>query len=181
MKKYKFFNDIHKFGCYEIDCQLEFGEDCYYLGDNIDLSCCKKSDVFRALECLEYYKEQFKGRFVSGNHELGAVNHLKVDDILMTHGDYIFWPKIQADAYRNRNVGMSPAMRFLVWLSVGEALSIRNWEISRLMKHRAFKLAKKHKCTTIVMGHWHPRTIQDFTYKGIRVIVLPRGKTEIEL
>lgn len=181
MKRFKLFTDIHEFGCYAIDCPLEFGEDCYYLGDNVDLSCCRPEDVESARTKLAAYKQAFKGRYVSGNHELEEVNHLKVDNVLMTHGDYIFWPKVQADAYRSRKAGMGWLGRFAINLVVGEVLAQRNWEINRLTKIRCHRLAKKYGCDTIVCGHWHPRTLQDFVYRGIRIIVLPRGKTELFL
>lgn len=181
MKWFKLFTDIHEYGCYEIPCQWDFGPNCYYLGDNVDLACCRPEDIESARTKLKAYKHAFQGRYVGGNHELEEVTHLKVGDVLMTHGDYIFWPKIQADAYRKRKAGMNPLMRFAVKILVGQILAKRDWEINRLMKHRCLKLAKKYGCTTIVCGHWHPRTLQDFRYHGIRIVVLPRGMTEILL
>ena len=181
MKKFVFFADIHKYGCYAIDCELEYHKDSYYLGDNIDLACCAHEDVFRAQEELAEIKEKFGDRYISGNHELEPGNHVKVGNVLLTHGDYVLWPKAQADAYRARKPGIGPLARFLVWLSVGKLLALRDWKISRLGRHRCFKLAKEYGCDTIVIGHWHPLTIKDFTFKGIRIIVLPRGRTELEL
>lgn len=181
MKRFKFFTDVHEYGCYEIPCQWEFGEDCFYLGDNVDLSCCRPEDIESARLKLRAYKHAFKGRFVSGNHELEEVNHLKVGNVLLTHGDYIFWPKAQADAYRRRKPGMGAIMRFAVKWAVGVFLAQRDWEINRLMKHRCLQLARKYGCSTIVCGHWHPRTLQDFVYRGVRIVVLPRGRTDIDL
>src|SRR3990172_1478536 len=120
MKLFKFITDVHEFGCYEIPCEWTYDEDTYYVGDNVDLSCCRPEDVERAEAKLCWYKTIFQDRYVSGNHELEPANHLKVGNVLITHGDYIFWPKVQADAYRARKPGMNLFSRFVVNLFVGE-------------------------------------------------------------
>lgn len=181
MRKFKFFTDVHEFGCYAMDCVWEFGKDCYYLGDNVDLACCSYEDVKKAKKRLRFFKKKFGKRYISGNHELEKANVLKVGKVLMAHGDYIFWPKVQADNYRARKPGINAFLQFVVWLTVGKVLATRSWGISRLARHRAFKLAKQHGCHTVVCGHWHPKELQDITHKGVRIVVLPRGKTEIEL
>lgn len=87
----------------------------------------------------------------------------------------------QADAYRRRKAGMSDWLRVGVNLVVGKLLAMRDWDISTIAKIRAVRLARRHGCDTIVCGHWHPKTIKDFKFRGIRIVVLPRGRTDLYL
>jgi L-rhamnose isomerase len=41
--------------------------------------------------------------------------------------------------------------------------------------------AKAFNCTTYICGHFHPQQIVDKKVDGIRILILPKGRTEIEL
>lgn len=179
------YNDIHKYGPHPEDIQLEADHDCYYLGDNIDLSHCLKSSVPWALLDLNYYKEAFAGRFVRGNHELNAINApdwLKVGNTLLTHGDFIFWPKKYAIHYRKRPKGVSFLRR---WISCSGLDPLR-WilpeaKLHNRTKRKLYHLAKRHGCKMVICAHRHPKNRVDVHYKEIHIVILPPGKNKVEI
>lgn len=185
MKTITIFNDIHKYGPHPVNVQLEADADCYYLGDNIDLSHCLKSSVPWALLDLNYYKQAFAGRFVRGNHELNAVkapDWLVVGKTLLTHGDFIFWPKKYATHYRKRQKGVNFFQR---WFSFSGLDFLRHIlpeaKLHRRTKRKLALLAKRHRCTMVVCAHRHPKKTVCVEYRGIKIVVLPPGRNEVTI
>jgi hypothetical protein len=177
------YNDIHRYGPHPMDIELKADHNHYFLGDNIDLSHCLKKDVPMALGDLRYYRQAFAGRFVRGNHELNAVggpDWLKVDNTLLTHGDFVFWPKRYAVHYRKRPRGVSLFRR---WLSFSGMDPLRHVlpeaKLHRRTKRKLALLAKSHRCTMIVCAHRHPKEVIDTFYHGVRIVVLPPGKNKV--
>jgi hypothetical protein len=182
-QKITFFTDVHEFGPHEIAVEWEFGLRCFYLGDNVDLSGCRKRMFAKAWQRFRFYQRMFKERFIRGNHELGNDNNdfLKYGRLLLTHGDYLFWSKARADRYRGREACVGFFTYLFHMMVFGWLLSLVSWPISRKVKERAYLLATKFNCDTVICGHWHPTKTQEVLYKGVKLIVLPRGKTTLEL
>lgn len=179
------FNDIHLYGPHSMKVQWEYGPDCFYLGDNIDLSHCLKKDVENASLALVFFKNLFEGRFVRGNHELNVIkapDFLKVGKTLLTHGDYIFWPKLYALKYRRRKAGVGFLRK---WISLSGLDPLRHLFPEARLHRRSLRklayLAKKNKCEMIVVGHRHPKKIIYYEYRGIKIIVLPPGKNYVKI
>jgi hypothetical protein len=179
------YNDIHLKGPHPVKVNWEYGPHCYYLGDNVDLSHCRKEDVLNALITLTFMSNLFQDRFVRGNHELNAIDKpdkLVVGKTLLTHGDYIFWPKKYADRYRQKPQGANWLKR---WFSFSGIDPIRFLLPEARLHRRSLRkmafLAKKNKCTMIVVGHRHPKRTIRYEYRGIKIIVLPPGKNYIRI
>lgn len=185
MKDIVVFNDVHIFGLHTARVKWEYGANCYYLGDNVDLSHCDNRDVVNASLTLTCMNNLFKDRFVRGNHELNQIDvpdTLKVGNTLLTHGDYIFWPRKYADRYRKRKPGMNWFRR---WFTLSALDPLRHLLPEARLHRRSLRkmafLAKKHKCSMIVVGHRHPKRIIRYEYRGIKILVLPPGKNHIRI
>jgi hypothetical protein len=188
MSLYKFFVDAHLEGPHQIEVDWQYGPDCYYLGDNVDIKW-GTGRYWVKVSLLKWFQLMFKDRFVRGNHELNVidapdyivVNGFTSNGILMTHGDHLFWGEKIADTYRGRKPVKNWFRRFLIGFFTGFMAQFLTVPISQGFKERAFEKAKKLGCRTVVCGHWHPHKMVDFSYRGIRIIVLPRGRTDLEL
>jgi hypothetical protein len=181
--KLKIFTDAHEYGAHPMKLAWDYGMNSYSLGDNVDLSCCKPRDVIEATKRKIALQKLFSGRYVSGNHELDTrpINFLKVDDVLLTHGDYIFWRKGHADRYRKKMAGTGWFHFWYTKVVFGWLLSLVSWPVSYMAREKAWRFAKSYGCHTVVCGHWHPTKVLRIKYKDITLIVLPRGMTEIDV
>jgi hypothetical protein len=183
VKRYTFFTDVHEYGAHAMSVDWEYGPECFSLGDNVDLSCCRWDQFWLAWQRRRELKEKFGERYIPGNHELelGDNDFLKVDHILMTHGDYLFWSLEHAERYRKQKPCAGFFKYWFTKIVFGWILSQVTWPIRQIVKERAYKLAKRFECSIVVCGHWHPTKLVKLEYKGITLIVLPRGKTTLEL
>lgn len=186
MRKIICYNDVHEGGPHPVKVQWDFGKDCFYLGDNIDLSHALKADIPKLLLDLKHFARIFEGRFVRGNHELNAVDGpdwLKVGNTLLTHGDFIFWPKKYAMHYRMKRPKGTHWLRR--WLSLSGLDFLRHFlpeaRLSRRLLRKMALMASKHKCSMVVTAHRHPKNVIRAEYNGIKVIVLPPGRNEVEI
>ena len=187
--KYKIFSDLHKYSPIEIDYKDMFSpQDNYvYLGDNIDLANCSRSDINKAKNDIEILKKAYGPRFCSGNHCLSNIAEKFIgkakDDslILFEHGDISLWGSKRSFKYRSKNPGAGWFKRtFLVRITH----FLRQFTVNRLnkkAKERIYNICKVWHCDTYVCGHKHPKELMDIRYKDIRIIVVPRGVTEIDV
>lgn len=185
MREITVYNDIHLCGPHSMHVNWEYGPNHYYLGDNVDLSHCLRKDIMKALVTLTFMSNLFIDRFVRGNHELNVIDKpdkLIVGNTLLTHGDYIFWPKKYADKYRSQPHGTS---WFGKWFSLSGLDFMRHILPEARLHRRTLRklafMARANKCSMIVVGHRHPKNIIRYEYKGIRILVLPPGKNKIEI
>lgn len=180
--KLKIFSDIHEFSSYEIPVKWEYGQDCFYLGDNVDLRGCSMEDVPKAIIRRNRLREAFRGRYVSGNHELETTDlWIKKGKVLLAHGDYIFWRKKHATRYRNKVAGASWLYRIYAKMVYGFFGKFMCAPFPSFFKKKAVRVAKAAGCNIIILGHWHPPKVVDIFYKGVRIVVVPRGKTEVNI
>lgn len=190
--KYTFFTDLHYGTPIEIRDDLVLQEiegdlfvpynreivsnNVYLLGDIIDLKRVKNHR-------LNYWKEQHKilekaffNRYVSGNHELTTKNiDLKLGTKLLTHGDFALWGESQAQNFRAKRAGQGYGLGSKI------VQVFRSGHVSKADAKKLAIYARLHCADTIICGHIHPKTIFDDYVCGVRVIVLPRGKTVLEL
>ena len=96
-KRFRFINDSHE----GAPNQLEgfdnpynpYDESEYYLGDNIDLTNCKKKHVAVLQERINNLRVLYGDRFITGNHEAQRDRDRLViikPGIAVMHGDLIF-------------------------------------------------------------------------------------------
>lgn len=188
MTKFIIYNDVHLYGPHslnvEIDTYVE-GAITVYLGDNIDMNHVKKKDIPEAMKKLKNCWEYFAERFCPGNHELDMVpghRSYVTNGICFEHGDYLFWGEERRAKYMaKKKPGANWFMRMFI---IATFDSLRKFWPARYdddFKERAWARATLLTCHTIVMGHKHPTKKADFSYDGVRIIVLPRGRNELEL
>lgn len=188
MKKYIVYNDVHLFGPHEIDLEAKMlleSDEALYLGDNVDMNHVRKNDIDYAKDTLWSFAELYEGRFCPGNHELDFVpghRSYVTNGICFEHGDYLFWGEEKRAKYMaNKKPGANWFMRMFIIATFDSLRKFWPAKYDDDFKQRAYLRAKEMKCNTIVMGHKHPTNMADFMHIGVRIIVLPRGRNELEL
>lgn len=156
------------------------------LGDIIDLANCKKSDVAYLYSQIVLLTKAFGDQYVYGNHSrMGLRNRnyyaqSETNKILFTHGDieanYDRWKE-----YRLKPHGASWFKRNIVVPFIEKFESIHDRKLRDRFIRAAAKEAKDSGCNVYVCGHFHPKKIETIIYDDIRIIVVPRGRTELEL
>lgn len=152
------------------------------LGDIIDMANCEKGAVLKYRQMMETLRLRHGARYLCGNHERKTlVNELYIHGkVLFAHGD------IEADPerwyeYRGKPQGAGWFKRTFIIPFIREAEQIIERKPKDEFLLRASKLAKEYNCETYVCGHFHPEKVIDMWAYGVRIVILPRGVTEIEL
>ena len=154
-----------------------------YIGDIVDLKSCRKENLQEARLTIKKIKEECFGNYVSGNHELDLDKdsfYLVKGDTLFTHGDFIFWGENMALKWRSQSPGLTKFSFFWVWL-FNSIIKWRPYFLTNKIKDKIVEAANYYDCEKVIMGHRHPFNKIDTTYKGIRIIVLPRGKNIVDI
>lgn len=171
---------------YGIKKRFIFTKNTVFLGDNFDLKNAKKECLTLIERKREATIEKCKkvgGIYISGNHSLKPLEmHQKAirDNILFIHGDIIDWGFKKAEKWRNKQkgVGITGHIITRVFKNVYEGGTTI---FRKKHKLRAYQLAKENNCDTIVVGHFHPEKLKERRYKDVRIIIVPRGKTVLDL
>lgn len=153
-----------------------------FIGDVVDLANVKKKEHKQAMKVYDHLKSDSKG-WIDGNHErLSTTDEvIQIDNIMLVHGDFAEWGDKRAIKYRSKKHTAGWFKRNL-WVR-----ALKNFE--KLVKHkpkqkmidRLVSQAKFRYCTTIICGHRHPRTTYDKMHDGVRVVVLKRGLSVVEV
>lgn len=182
MTLYNIYTDLHLFGPYATKDKIEKLRNTILLGDIIDAANAKTKEVPAAKAKIKELTDLFGLKYVYGNHELEGVRNNKYieNGVYFTHGDlesnYDKW-----FVYRFKKAGAGWLKRNIWSRLVNEFEDEieRNPRTTFLIE--AARAAKIHGCHTYVCGHLHPKKLVDVTYNGIRIVVLPRGLTVINL
>ena len=159
-----------------------FQDNVIFLGDNFDFKGCLKKDIeLLRLEFKELMRLNPDLPFLASNHEgeWGLPSIYKTGNTLFTHGHLC---KKNSDKYIKDASTQWKGTNFFLWYLKGlvnKAIHMVGFQKDDAL--RACELAKMHGCSAIVMGHYHLPKIYDENVNGVRVIVLPRGITTIEL
>jgi len=187
METYFIYSDLHIGHPYEIITEFIFTKNTVFLGDNFDIKNALKSEVSKTIEKRNNTIKKIKevgGIYVAGNHSLKNLEDCVTlrNKILFLHGDIIGYGEERAKKFRSKgNPGKSWLYR--LWLDIiMNKLGINStpWIRNKWIK-KAVEMAKVYKCNTVCMGHFHPKKLFDKKINKIRIVVLPRGKTEIKL
>jgi predicted phosphodiesterase len=151
-------------------------------GDNVELKNAEKARLNYLVELYRQHKELFKGRFVSGNHEVQGysndytvvVQHDPVTKILFAHGDIPLWGTTKAFAFRNEKRGQGFGM-------FNNAAMNNTGHISNSEADDLAAYANQFNAQIIISGHAHVKSVFDEYVNGVRVISVPRGKTLINI
>lgn len=154
----------------------------YLIGDNIDLANCSNKDVAIATDTYNQLKISYGKRMIDGNHcRISLTNDLIFPKagVIMAHGDFESWGPEKATEYRSKPHGAGLFKRKLLVRAIEAYEKSVGRTLDQQFIENAVKLAKSHGCHTYVAGHLHPKEMIDIVADGIRIIIVPRGKTEI--
>jgi len=153
----------------------------YSIGDNFDFANMKKKHI----EGYKIHYETLKKVFVhiDGNHERVSKTNdtIKINGVLLAHGDFEFWGEEKAVAYRSEPQGAGLFKRAIIVNAIESFERFRTAKIEEDFLNRASTLAKLNGCHTYICGHKHPDKRIETKYNGIRIIVLERGFSEVEV
>ena len=186
---YTFVNDLHIFAPNELKIKGDqFNPQLpreYYIGDNLDLINCKKKDVPKVQALIDFLREKYGKRFITGNHEAQRdMDKLIIikPGVAVMHGDLIFWGIEKSEKYRKKDHGAGFLKRFF-WVNALETVEAGyNRKISKEDIDRFDEICKVHGVHTIIVGHLHPeKTITTISPQGNKLIALKRGVNDLWL
>lgn len=167
----------------------------FLTGDIVDRTNCKKKEVGRASNVILKLKEEFKQRYVFGNHEaipIGTGYHIEVINdqrVLFLHGPGIrlngryhevYYPEKKTIKWEDKKHGRGKWSAFKykwfrkLWKHKGGWKKPSNKIINRVLD-----IADLLGCTVVVFGHTHRE--YDGTHDGVRIINVPKGVSYINI
>lgn len=184
MKDYVVYNDVHVGGGHELgDAIPSVASDNLILnGDIVDLTGCAKKDVKKHLRYYEMLTAIHGRRMLKGNHEGSVFGNICFIDggVLFTHGHNEMWKKSKVIKWENKKMGSGWFKRKVLVPAFDKLRHFRKYKIKKRFKKNILHLSAMHPMVhTMVFGHAHPNKIIDTTIHGIRIMVLPRGRNEI--
>lgn len=193
--KFNVIADTHYFGADPVKedfSQLLKKIDDYFsktiiLGDFIDLKNCEKKKLHEAKSLFKLYKDSMGAKYLNGNHECQQ----DIDVPLVTlgigfmHGDRIFNGFLGHIESRRHPLDGAGKFQRLLKGAFSKLRNVVEWNDDKLdredVKYEISKIAKEYGLHTIVCGHCHPSHVIDRMVEGIRIIIVPRGITTLEL
>jgi len=188
------YTDLHLGSSYEIQTDLTFGENVFYLGDIVDINHCKKKFVNQYVELASNIQKRAKRNYIRGNHEMNidrkcqeyfngsVLQYFQIyKKVYLAHGDYgLLWPEWKSNRFSSQKLGANVFLRMASYL-IEKIRQIRPYKISKVSLSRIYNEMIKREIDIIILGHAHPKKKIDMVYQGKRIIILPRGKNVIEL
>ncbi len=184
--------DLHYGGAYpkndpHAKMPTEYGTDVMYLGDVFDFSGCRKSKMDELQE--DYVK--FLGNCqhtntiaIRGNHEarygLNLPWGFREDDVLYIHGHRALWEQKKWTHWETKKGGKSWWKYAAIVIKNTFAATVGHGVNKETLETLA-DFAIDRACSTIVVGHKHPENLVDKMVNGVRVVVCPRGRSEINV
>lgn len=159
------------------------GENCFSLGDNFDMANVAKSEILELRYKCHTFLNSYYDSSIVGNHERSGIEDEVIflnNDTILCHGDYVSWNPSKAIEYRSKPHGAGPFKRNILVPIIESAERFIDRTGDGVIK-RASQFAKSLGMRTIIMGHLHPRDQIDVVHRGIRVVIVKRGFTEILL
>lgn len=182
--KYKIYADIHLGSPIEIKPDGLFNphQQTKLIGDIVDLASCEKKMVGYYQELWLNLKTIHGKNFIDGNHDRNSVvDELIIENgIVFAHGDLQANPERWTE-YRAKSHGAGWFKRTFVVPFIREAEEIIDRKPKKEFLERASALAIKNNCHTYIAGHFHPKQVVETKYNNIRIIIVPRGLTEIDI
>jgi len=161
-----------------------------YLGDNVDRTRAKKKRLpacDRAIDIIRRADGPYRVR-VWGNHELlGAEGPLSIaievngKRIILDHSDRWFWGHGRALEYRHKKPGSGWFMRNIWSRGIEELREVFPGVPDQEFIDAVVDYSKYWQAQMFIGGHKHPREMFDEEHDGVRVIVVKRGVTVLNL
>lgn len=182
--KIKIATDVHLFGADPSKVSLDELFKCDYLiGDIVDLKNTKEKSLNKALNVFKTLKDHFKARYITGNHECQKDKDIGViyNGCLLIHGDRFFNGSTLSTQSRMHTLGAG------MWKRLGKKLfskARKFYDLHELTDEVLVRIdqeAVEFGVTKVICGHKHPKGIQVIDRSWGKLIILPRGISEIEL
>lgn len=182
-KLFTIYSDLHEGSKYLAlpiavprDLEVIKTRNIYLIGDIKERKNCEPSALGMVDADYHALHNIYGARYIDGNHEVmgsGGARHLIIDaHICLAHGDWQLWDLDKVIDFRNEKAGQGSG--FIQKIIAGKNGSISNSEAKQLADY-----ARRINCNVIVIGHVHPKRVFDEMVNGVRVICVPRGKTEL--
>lgn len=154
-------------------------------GDIVDMSCCPKKDVIKLRKYQQLLINKWGSFYLKGNHCLlpDGFGVKIIGKTLFTHG-HLVGSKERVEKWIKYEKKEAGAGRLkLMWVDFADDL---DWIKGKRPMHAdsveaAVKLAKKHGCVEVILGHMHPLKELSETHDGVTVRCLPKGFNTIEI
>lgn len=192
-KEYTIYSDMHIGGPHQKNLlrdinNTKFTKNTVFIGDNFDFQHSQKRDLLKVVEFRKKVEEKVKeagGIFLDGNHELHPLEkgefHVVRDNTIFLHGDIVHWGFKKAKKYRDTKTCGNCDLAWGLLLAYRQFFDGGKESLKKKHIERAIHLAKKFNCKNIVFGHFHPKNLIVIMKDGVRIIVVPRGISRIEL
>ncbi|MBF0451810.1 MAG: hypothetical protein HQK75_13990 [Candidatus Magnetomorum sp.] len=186
------YTDMHIFGAHpKIHEPLTFGEDIFYIGDNVDLKNCPRSQINDAQHLLKKIEQNAGDNYLPGNHELsyGKKTFIHYHRTLLTHGDIFFWPQQKSVHWRGGGIraGISKCMWYFLRLK-NCFMDLWPLKIRQAVLKKIYQTATApaYQCHTVIIGHEHPHEMIKIPYSEnngpeITIYILPRGRHVMDI
>jgi UDP-2,3-diacylglucosamine pyrophosphatase LpxH len=161
---------------------VQSDENTFFLGDIIDLANCKKSEIKKYQDVYLQLKRKHGENIIPGNHERSGISEhvIKRPNFVAVHGD------LQANLkrwteYRSKPHGAGFLKRTFLVPFIREAEMIVERKPKSDFLDRAADFSLAFGMNTYICGHFHPKNKIEIMHKGVRIIILPRGITKLDL
>lgn len=163
------------------------GATTVFNGDIVDMANCERKKVEYWKKELDWFAKKITeigGTFIRGNHELNQVeapDFVIIDNVYFNHGDYFFWSKEKADAYRAKKPGAGFLKRWVTPIydklrHLKDAGPNENF-----YKEMDKVIAANPTIRAACFAHRHPRENIIFDYRGVKCYILKRGIQELDI
>lgn len=163
--------------------KLKLGPVCL-LGDNFDFANMLEEEIEAHMRFFKHCLMKRGFLHLNGNHERISRSNdviLPCENVVMAHGDFEFWGDEKALAYRSKQKGASNFKRKFIIPMIESYEEDRTPKLKKDFLKRAVLLAKSKGCHTYICGHKHPTETIDIVHDGIRIVVLKRGFSEVNI
>jgi hypothetical protein len=183
MKKWIIFSDVHLCGPLAMHVNWEYGPNCVYLGDNVDLTHCRKKDLPAAMQMYDFLKGRF-GVFCNGNHDHAhKLDYLVIyDNIGFGHGDKYLTGTKWSDLFRTKEYGKGSWLNYMWQQFIDKIVAWMPLRISKSGRRLLEFNAIDNHLRAIVLGHLHVKRLRVIQLtKHCTLYIVPRGRTELYL
>ena len=152
-------------------------------GDIFDLKNTKKNQLHYYVSKQRKLINALGKDYVFGNHECEKpdsyflVKEINNKRVLFCHGHNLVWPESKIKKWENKRPGKSSWRYLLYRLKHVVGREGKKLKLSKKLGDKCYDLCREYKCEVIIFGHTHKS--YNSIYRGIKIINVPQGKTQI--
>lgn len=181
----KIFSDLHFTAPHEMfyDLFKENPEEVIITGDCVDIVNCDKKHCSYAHRLIKLLKERFGDRYIFGNHEsMHGTMYFIHNGVYYTHGHLECWPEKKVEKWLHKKHCTMKAWKKPFYKAKDKYrkyFKSFSGKPSDEISDKMALAAQRQGCHTYICGHRHPAERIEYLHKGIKIIILPRGMTEL--